>query len=122
MSEKFKSSEGYRRILQWMKEKGNAPFEFQSNTWFKYANGYSGMVVAPTGFGKTFSVFLALVIDHINHPEKYSKGIQLLWVTPLRSLAKDISKAMSTALEELNIDWKVGVRNGDTEIQTSKAV
>ncbi len=118
MIEKFKSSEGYRRILQWMNEKGNTPFEFQSDTWFKYSNGYSGMVVAPTGFGKTFSVFLALVIDHINNPEKHTKAIQLLWITPLRSLAKDICKAMNTALEELNIDWKVGVRNGDTDIKT----
>lgn len=53
----FKESEGLRIINNWMAEKGQAPFPFQLQTWQRYANGYSGMVVAPTGFGKTFSVF-----------------------------------------------------------------
>ena len=97
-----------------MAEKNNTPFKFQEQTWAKYHNGYSGMVVAPTGFGKTFSVFLAVVIDYFNHPERYKKGIKLLWVSPLRSLAKDLAKAMTTAVEEIGLDWEVAVRNGDT--------
>ena len=72
------------------------------------------MVIAPTGFGKTFSVFLAVVIDYMNHPENYKSGMKLLWITPLRALAKDIAKAMSEALEEIGLDWEVAVRNGDT--------
>lgn len=94
--------------------KGHAPFPFQSTTWERYANGYSGMVVAPTGFGKTFSVFLAVVIDYLNHPEHYPKGMKLLWISPLRSLAKDLAKAMTEAVDEIGLDWSVQVRNGDT--------
>lgn len=97
-----------------MLEKAQAPFPFQMLTWQRYANGYSGMVVAPTGFGKTFSVFLAVVIDYLNHPEKYSKGLKLLWISPLRSLAKDLAKAMTEAVDEIGLDWSVEVRNGDT--------
>jgi ATP-dependent Lhr-like helicase len=97
-----------------MAEKGHAPFPFQLQTWQRYSNGYSGMVVAPTGFGKTFSVFLAVVIDYLNHPEDYPKGLKLLWISPLRSLAKDLAKAMSEAVEEIGLDWSVQVRNGDT--------
>ncbi|TXE19746.1 ligase-associated DNA damage response DEXH box helicase [Psychroserpens burtonensis] len=97
-----------------MASKGNVPFKFQEQTWAKYHNGYSGMVVAPTGFGKTFSVFLAVVIDYLNYPEKYKKGLKLLWVSPLRSLAKDLAKAMTIAVEEIGLDWEVAVRNGDT--------
>ena len=97
-----------------MAEKGQAPFPFQTQTWQRYANGYSGMVVAPTGFGKTFSVFLAVVIDYLNHPEKYPKGLKLLWISPLRSLAKDLAKAMTKAVGEIGLDWSVQVRNGDT--------
>lgn len=97
-----------------MAEKGHAPFPFQLQTWQRYANGYSGMVVAPTGFGKTFSVFLGVVIDYLNHPEQYPKGLKLLWISPLRSLAKDLAKAMSEAVEEIGLDWSVQVRNGDT--------
>ncbi|WP_426432461.1 ligase-associated DNA damage response DEXH box helicase [Winogradskyella sp. HB-48] len=97
-----------------MAEKGQAPFPFQEQTWLRYANGYSGMVVAPTGFGKTFSVFLAVVIDYLNHPEQYKKGLKLLWISPLRSLAKDLAKAMTEAVDAIGLDWSVQVRNGDT--------
>jgi ATP-dependent Lhr-like helicase len=73
------------------------------------------MVVAPTGFGKTYSVFLALISDFLNRPEKYGKGLKMIWITPLRSLSKDIAKAMQEAIDEIGLDWAVGVRNGDTD-------
>ena len=110
----FKESEGLRIINNWMAEKGQAPFPFQLQTWQRYSNGYSGMVVAPTGFGKTFSVFLGVVIDYLNHPNTYSKGLKLIWISPLRSLAKDLAKAMSKAVEDIGLDWDIQVRNGDT--------
>ena len=110
---------GFAVIRQWLLRNERTPFTFQEETWRAHGDGKSGLVNAPTGFGKTFSVFLAVVIDWINrHPEDYlalkNNGLQLLWVTPLRALAKDISRAMETALAELNIPWRVGVRNGDT--------
>ena len=110
----FKQTQGYQIIQNWMEEKGHTPFSFQSQTWERYHNNFSGMVVAPTGFGKTFSVFLAVVIDYLNHPNKYKKGLKLIWISPLRSLAKDLAKAMSIAVEEIGLDWEVAVRNGDT--------
>jgi len=84
-------------------------------------NGESGLVNAPTGCGKTFSVFLGAVIDFINHhPQDYKtkskSGLQLLWITPLRALAKDIGRAMEEVIRELGMNWKIGIRNGDTEI------
>ncbi|WP_408087758.1 ligase-associated DNA damage response DEXH box helicase [Chryseobacterium terrae] len=98
-----------------MSDKGISPFKFQIQTWQKFGNGYSGMVVAPTGFGKTYSVFLALISDFLNHPDKYKKGLKMIWITPLRSLSKDIAKAMQEAIDEIGLDWTVGVRNGDTD-------
>ena len=111
----FENTDGYQIIRNWMGEKGNAPFKFQTETWWKFGNGYSGMVVAPTGFGKTYSVFLALISDFLNHPDKYKKGLKMIWITPLRSLSKDIAKAMQEAIDEIGLDWAVGVRNGDTD-------
>lgn len=110
----FKDSIGLQLITNWMAKKQQAPFPFQTQTWQHYAKGYSGIVVAPTGFGKTFSVFLAVVIDYLNHPEKYPKGLKLLWISPLRSLAKDLAKAMTEAVDEIGLDWSIQVRNGDT--------
>lgn len=96
------------------------PFTFQTKTWEKYRNGYSGMVVAPTGFGKTFSVFLGVLIDFMNTPETYSDGLRLLWITPLRALAKDLAIAMQDAIEAIGLDWTVEVRSGDTDVNTRK--
>ena len=112
----FQNTEGLKIIKNWMAQKDFAPFTFQLETWEKFYKNYSGMVVAPTGFGKTYSVFLAVIIDFLNFPEKYGDGLKLLWITPLRALAKDIAKAMKEAIDEIGLDWTVGVRNGDTPI------
>ncbi|SHE37959.1 ligase-associated DNA damage response DEXH box helicase [Chryseobacterium takakiae] len=111
----FENTDGYQIIQNWMADKNISPFKFQVETWKKFGNGYSGMVVAPTGFGKTYSVFLALISDFLNRPEKYGKGLKMIWITPLRSLSKDIAKAMQEAIDEIGLDWAVGVRNGDTD-------
>lgn len=111
----FENTDGFKIIQNWMMEKSISPFKFQVQTWQKFGSGYSGMVVAPTGFGKTYSVFLALISDFLNHPEKYKTGLKMIWITPLRSLSKDIAKAMQEAIDEIGLDWTVGVRNGDTD-------
>lgn len=114
-----KKNIGLDTITDWLSAKGLTPFKFQEDTWQMYVEGLSGIVNAPTGFGKTYSVFLAVLIDWINrHPDdcktKRKNGLQLLWVSPLRALAKDIHRAMEEALAELDIPWRVAVRNGDT--------
>jgi len=112
---------GYHVIIKWLSAKGYAPFLFQQQSWQHIIEGRSGLVNAPTGCGKTFAVFLGAVIDFINqHPENYQiknkNGLQLLWVTPLRALAKDIGRAMEQVISELGMNWKIGIRNGDTDI------
>jgi ATP-dependent Lhr-like helicase len=112
-------TKGYQQVLYWLKKDDKKPFKFQEEAWDYYAKGYSGLVNAPTGFGKTFSLFLAVVIEGINLSEQKDKKrakdrLQLIWITPLRSLAKDIARAMREVLAELELDWYVGVRNGDT--------
>lgn len=112
---------GYQVITKWLATKGYAPFLFQQQSWQHIIEGRSGLVNAPTGCGKTFAVFLGSVIDFINqHPENYQtkskNGLQLLWITPLRALAKDIGRAMEQVISELGMNWKIGIRNGDTNI------
>jgi len=110
---------GYKVIVEWLSSKGRQPFLFQEKTWEHIINGESGLVNAPTGCGKTYSVFLGAIIDFINHyPNDYKKiknsGLQLLWITPLRALATDIGRAMEEVIAELGMNWKIGIRNGDT--------
>jgi ATP-dependent helicase Lhr and Lhr-like helicase len=113
---------GYKVINQWLEKNNRQPFAFQQQAWQHIINNKSGLVNAPTGCGKTYSVFLGALIQFINrHPQQYitqkNNGLQLLWITPLRALAKDIGRAMEEAIHELNLQWQVGIRNGDTEIK-----
>ena len=118
-SPSLKTSKGYQVIRQWLATNGHKPFAFQQETWQHILDGKSGLVNAPTGCGKTFSVFLGALISFINqHPEDYqtqkNTGLQLIWITPLRALAKDIGRAMEEVIAALGMGWKVGIRNGDT--------
>jgi ATP-dependent Lhr-like helicase len=115
----LQSTRGYKVINDWLNAKAFRPFPFQQQTWQHIITGDSGLVNAPTGCGKTFSVFLGSLIHFINqNPEDYRKkrnnGLQLIWITPLRALAKDIGRAMEEVIKELDMQWKMGIRNGDT--------
>ena len=112
---------GYKVIKNWLNSLGNEPFVFQEQTWQQIIHHQSGLVNAPTGCGKTYSVFLGAIIQFINdNPQSYltknKSGLQLLWITPLRALAKDIHRAMEEVIAGLGMSWKIGTRNGDTEI------
>ena len=116
----FKNSVGYNIIINHLTAKGFSPFAFQQQAWQHIASGNSGIVNAPTGCGKTYSVFLGGLINFINaNKNNYTKlknnGLQILWVTPLKALAKDIARAMQEVVEALEMPWRIGIRNGDTD-------
>ncbi len=68
------------------------------------------MVNAPTGSGKTY----ALIIPAILEGWHAKSGLQLIWITPIRALAKEIKIAADRAINGLGLDWKVELRSGDT--------
>lgn len=115
----MQASKGFQIVTNWLQQQQLTPFPFQKQTWQAILSGESGLVNAPTGCGKTYSVFLGALMQFINaHPTDWSKqknnGLQLLWITPLRALAKDIGRAMEEVIEALGMQWKVAIRNGDT--------
>ncbi|SFW70005.1 ligase-associated DNA damage response DEXH box helicase [Chitinophaga sancti] len=120
------TASGWKVVTDWLAARDRQPFAFQEEAWNYYLQGKSGLVNAPTGYGKTFSLFLGVVIDWINrHPKDYQSktknGLQLLWITPLRALAKDIARAMEEVLEEMGMPWQVGIRSGDTPVSARAA-
>ena len=93
-------------ISDWMNAKGWQPFQYQLDTWKAIREHKSGLVNAPTGCGKTFSVFIGAVLKFMDeHPQDWhsqnKNGLKLLWITPLRALAKDIGRAMEEAIVEI---------------------
>lgn len=110
---------GFRKVSDWLDGRGFQPLEFQLRAWEAMHRGLSGIVTAPTGFGKTYSLFLGFLIGAINENHyrgrPFPKGKPLLvWITPLKSLAADIALSMETVVQGLGLPWKVAVRNGDT--------
>lgn len=109
---------GQKVISEWFVNKQWQQFPFQKEMERAFLKGYSGLLNAPTGSGKTFAMFLPFVADYINkHPDyktRKNNGLQLLWITPLRALTNDIRKAMQSVVDDLELPWKVASRTGDT--------
>ena len=49
-----------------------------------------------------------------DYPHQRRNGLQVIWITPLRALAKDIQAALQRMCEDLEIPWQVSLRTGDT--------
>lgn len=118
---------GQQIIGQWYKSKNWHQFPFQKEMEEAYLGGYSGLLNAPTGSGKTFALFLPFLADYINkNPETWStqknNGLMMLWITPLRALTNDIKKAMQEVCDEIGIPWKIGTRTGDTPAAEKQAL
>ena len=118
---KENNQESISRGEEWFSKKNWAPFDFQIQTWLAYLEGKSGLLNAPTGSGKTFALWMPVLLEYIkNNPTAYkskkNEGLQILWITPLRALAKDIRLAMQRVCEDLEIPWQIAVRSGDTSI------
>jgi len=110
---------GQQIIREWYKRKNWEQFAFQREMEAAYLDGFSGLLNAPTGSGKTFALFLPFLAGYINkHPDSYTKqtnnGLLMLWITPLRALTNDIKKAMQEVCDEIGIPWKIATRTGDT--------
>src|SRR5687768_8893644 len=105
----------------WFSERGWEPFRFQLDAWRAYLDGDSGLINAPTGSGKTYSLMVGIALEFIRaHPDyraKKNSGLQVIWVTPIRALSREIELSASRMIEGLGLPWKVGVRSGDTSLK-----
>lgn len=105
--------------IDWFRQQGWMPFPFQQHVWKAYLVGESGLLNAPTGSGKTYALWIPCLLEFIHqNPKNFSEhsanGLQVIWITPLKALAKDIHLAMERATEGLELSWKIAVRSGDT--------
>ena len=106
--------EELEKAHQWFARQGWNPFPFQEQAWAAYLSGKSGLVNAPTGSGKTYSLLVPILLEYLRESEKKSKGIRAIWITPIRALTKEIQLSAQRILADFDLDWQVGIRSGDT--------
>ena len=102
-----------KNVEQWFEsQKWNAQL-FQKQCWKAYSAGKNGMLHAPTGSGKTYALWGGIVAE-MTQMEKPPKGLNALWITPLRALGVEIQKSTQKMLADFNPELHVGLRTADT--------
>lgn len=108
-------------VQNWMARRGWKPFAFQREVWAAVAQGRSGLLHATTGSGKTYAVWLGMLAELLarygtpaSAAPARAPALSLLWITPMRALAADTTRALREPLHELAPGWTLGMRSGDT--------
>lgn len=108
------------KALNWFKTLEWNAFDFQIETWQAYLEGYSGLLNAPTGSGKTYALLLGFLLDTLQKDQKETKGLKLIWVTPIRALAKEIKLSCDRVFQAFDLEWRAEIRSGDTKTTQRK--
>jgi len=99
-------------LNEWFQQQGWMPLPFQLEAWNAIFAQASGLISVPTGAGKTYAAFLpALAEMHFSQPRS---GLQILYITPLKALARDLEKAIQKPITDLKLPYRVERRTGDT--------
>jgi ATP-dependent Lhr-like helicase len=96
-------------VYSFFLEKVGTLTEIQERSIKEIENNNNCLIVAPTGSGKTEAALLPI----LNKIQKEKiQGISAIYITPLRSLNRDLMKRIEVICNHFQI--KVGVRHGDT--------
>jgi ATP-dependent helicase Lhr and Lhr-like helicase len=103
----------------WFTRQGWQPFAFQREVWAACEQGDSGLLHATTGSGKTYAVWFGALlrgeaVAARATSAKTARPLGVLWLTPMRALAADTTRALQTPVAELGLNWTIGQRTGDT--------
>lgn len=101
-------------IYLWFEKQGWNAAEFQKKTWKAYLKGASGMIQVPTGSGKTYAAIMGPIARMLREAGN-KEGLQVLYITPLRALSRDLTFSINEPIKAMGWPIRVGARNGDTK-------
>src|SRR5947207_9686277 len=85
-------------VRQWFRSALGEPTPAQRQGWPAIAAGQHTLILAPTGSGKTLAAFLAC-LDGLWRQDPVPRGVQVLYVSPLKALNNDIHRNLQVPLE-----------------------
>jgi ATP-dependent helicase Lhr and Lhr-like helicase len=105
--------EAFRR---WFAKRGWQPHAHQLALLEAAQAGRDTLLIAPTGGGKTLAGFLPSLVDLSARKAKAKSavGLHTLYVSPLKALAVDIARNLTTPVEEMGLPISLETRTGDT--------
>lgn len=109
------------KTADWFKKTLGEPTQVQKEAWPAIAAGGHVLVSAPTGTGKTLSAFLVFLdrLKNLASAGRLKQELQLIYVSPLKSLAADIRENLKKPLAGIGGEHMIStaVRTGDTTQQ-----
>ncbi|MCL4641456.1 MULTISPECIES: ligase-associated DNA damage response DEXH box helicase [Olivibacter] len=105
---------------KWFELKRWSPHRFQKETWQAIIKGASGLLNAPTGYGKTYAMWFGILerlLAFRQSQTKVSRGTYCLWITPLRSLSQEMVLALNRVNNDLDLKLDIALRTGDTTLK-----
>jgi ATP-dependent Lhr-like helicase len=104
------------RFSDWFAARGWAAHPHQLEMLAR-ADATALLLIAPTGGGKTLAGFLPTLVELADDPRP---GLHTLYISPLKALAADIARNLSSPIEELSLPIRVEDRTGDTPATRKK--
>jgi ATP-dependent Lhr-like helicase len=108
-------------ISAWFKARGWSPRPHQHALISLGSQRQSSLLIAPTGAGKTLAGFLPPLVDlHARKSDgdhtPVGAGLHTLYISPLKALAVDIARNLTTPVAEMGLDVSIETRSGDTSV------
>ncbi len=99
------------RFSEWFAGRGWHPHAHQLQMLAAARDGVHALLIAPTGGGKTLAGFLPSLLDLA---EGGADGLHTLYVSPLKALAVDVERNLTSPVAEMGLPIRVETRTGDT--------
>jgi len=110
------------QVLEWFTAQGWEPFAYQTQVWNAFQKGHSGLLHATTGAGKTLAVWLGALLRMAQLPKQRGAATRVMWITPMRALAADSTKALQKSAQALAGDCDIALQTGDTDSAARAAI
>ncbi len=99
----------------WFASRGWSLRSHQADLLEAARRGKGGLVIAPTGGGKTLAGFLPSLVELAARKRSIrAPSLHTIYLSPLKALATDVARNLQTPVLEMGLDISIEVRTGDT--------